>query len=50
MTATVSKGKMISLEYTLKLDNNQIVETNVGEAPLTYTQGDHQIVHGSNLR
>jgi FKBP-type peptidyl-prolyl cis-trans isomerase SlyD len=46
MTATVSKGKMISLEYTLKLDNNQIVETNVGKAPLTYTQGAHQIVHG----
>jgi hypothetical protein len=23
MTATVSKGKMISLEYTLKFDNNQ---------------------------
>jgi FKBP-type peptidyl-prolyl cis-trans isomerase SlyD len=46
MTATVSKGKMISLEYTLKLDNNQVVETNVGKAPLTYTQGAHQIVRG----
>ena len=38
MTATVSKGKTISLEYTLKLDNSLIVETNVGEGPLTYTQ------------
>ena len=46
MTATVSKGKRISLEYTLTLDNNQIVETNVGKAPLTYTQGAHQVVHG----
>jgi FKBP-type peptidyl-prolyl cis-trans isomerase 2 len=46
MTATVSKGKTISLEYTLKLDNSLIVETNVGEGPLTYTQGAHQIVHG----
>jgi len=46
MTATVSQGKMISLEYTLKLDNNQIIETNVGKAPLTYTHGAHQIVRG----
>ena len=46
MTAIVSKGKRISLEYTLKLDNNQVVETNVGQAPLTYTQGAHQIVRG----
>ena len=46
MTTTVSKGKKISLEYTLKLDNNEVVETNVGKAPLTYTQGAHQIVRG----
>jgi FKBP-type peptidyl-prolyl cis-trans isomerase 2 len=46
MMATASKGKTISLEYTLKLDNDQVVETNVGEAPLTYTQGAHQIVRG----
>ncbi|HKO31068.1 MAG TPA: peptidylprolyl isomerase [Nitrospiraceae bacterium] len=46
MTATVSKGKVISLEYTLKLDNNQVVDSNVGKAPLTYTQGAHQIVRG----
>ena len=46
MTTTVSKGKVIFLEYTLKLDNNQVVETNVGKAPLTYTQGAHQIVRG----
>ena len=46
MTATVSNGKVIALEYTLKLDNNQVVETNVGKAPLTYTQGAHQIIRG----
>jgi FKBP-type peptidyl-prolyl cis-trans isomerase SlyD len=46
MTATVTKGKIISLEYTLKLDNNQVVESNVGNPPLTYTQGAHQIVRG----
>jgi FKBP-type peptidyl-prolyl cis-trans isomerase SlyD len=46
MTATVSKGKVISLEYTLKLDDNQVVNTNVGKAPLTYTQGANQIIRG----
>jgi len=45
MTATVSKGKMISLEYTLKLDD-KVVDTNVGKAPLTYTQGAHKIIRG----
>ena len=46
MTETVSKGKMISLEYTLKLDDNQVVDTNVGKDPLTYTQGANQIIPG----
>jgi FKBP-type peptidyl-prolyl cis-trans isomerase SlyD len=46
MTATVSKGKVISLEYSLKLDDNQLVDTNVGKAPLTYTQGANQIIRG----
>ena len=46
MTETVSNGKVISLEYTLKLDDNQVVDTNVGKAPFTYTQGAHQIIRG----
>ena len=46
MTETVSKGKVISLEYTLKLEGNQVVDTNVGKDPLTYTQGTNQIVPG----
>jgi FKBP-type peptidyl-prolyl cis-trans isomerase 2 len=46
MTETVSKGKVISLEYTLKLEDNQVVDTNVGKDPLTYTQGANQIVPG----
>ena len=46
MTKTVSNGKVISLEYTLKLDDNQVVDTNVGKAPFTYTQGAHQIIRG----
>ena len=46
MTATVSKGKVISLEYSVKLDENQVVDTNVGKAPLTYTQGTNTIIRG----
>ena len=46
MTETVSNGKVISLEYTIKFDDNQVVETNVGKTPLTYTQGANQIIHG----
>lgn len=43
---TVSKGKVISLEYTLKLEDNQVLDTNVGKDPLTYTQGANQIIPG----
>jgi len=46
MTATVSKGKVVSLEYTLKLDEKQVVDTNVGKDPLNYTQGTNQIIRG----
>jgi len=46
MTATVSKGKLVSLEYTLKLDEKQVVDTNVGKDPLNYTQGTNQIIRG----
>lgn len=44
--ATVSNGKQVSLEYTLKLDDNTVLESNVGKEPLTYTQGAHEIVPG----
>jgi FKBP-type peptidyl-prolyl cis-trans isomerase SlyD len=46
MTDTVSKGKVIALEYTVKLEDNQVVDTNVGKDPLTYTQGANQIIPG----
>jgi FKBP-type peptidyl-prolyl cis-trans isomerase SlyD len=43
---TVSEGKLVSLEYTLKLDDQSVIDSNVGGAPLTYTQGSHRIVPG----
>src|SRR2546429_7542257 len=43
---TVSEGKVVSLEYTLTLDDTSVVESNVGKTPLTYTQGSHQVIPG----
>jgi FKBP-type peptidyl-prolyl cis-trans isomerase SlyD len=46
MNNTASSGKVISLEYTVKLEDGQVVDTNVGADPLTYTQGAKQIIPG----
>jgi len=46
MNESVSNGKVISLEYTLKLEDGQVVDSNVGQGPLTYTQGANQIIRG----
>jgi FKBP-type peptidyl-prolyl cis-trans isomerase SlyD len=43
---TVSAGKIVSIEYTLKLKDNSVVDTNVGSKPLTYIHGSHQIIPG----
>lgn len=43
---TVASGKEVSLEYTLKLSDNKVVDTNVGQDPLTYTQGSGQLISG----
>lgn len=42
----VTEGKEVSIEYTLRLDDESVVATNVGGDPLTYTHGAHQIVTG----
>ncbi|MEQ1848641.1 MAG: peptidylprolyl isomerase, partial [Nitrospira sp.] len=43
---TVSNGKQVSLEYTMKLDDQSVVDTNVGGEPLKVTQGKHELVPG----
>ena len=40
----VADGKQVSIEYTLTLPDKTEVESNVGEEPLTYTQGSEQIL------
>lgn len=44
--AVVSKGKHVSLEYTLKLNEKDVLESNVGGEPMTYVQGAEEIVPG----
>jgi FKBP-type peptidyl-prolyl cis-trans isomerase SlyD len=43
---TISDGKTISIEYTLTLEDKKVLDTNVGNAPLNFTQGSHQIIPG----
>ncbi len=43
---TVSDGKTVSMEYTLTLENKDVIDTNVGREPLKFTQGSHQIIPG----
>ncbi len=43
---TVSPDKEVSIEYTLKLDDQTVVDSNVGADPLTYIHGSHHIIPG----
>jgi FKBP-type peptidyl-prolyl cis-trans isomerase 2 len=42
----IADGLKVSLEYTLTLSDKTVVDSNVGRAPLSYIQGEHQIVPG----
>ncbi len=42
----VEDGKRVSVEYTLRLDDQSVVESNVGKPPLQYTHGSHEIIPG----
>ncbi len=42
----VSAGKQVSIEYTLKLEDKSVVDSNVGAEPLTFIQGSHNIIPG----
>lgn len=50
METTVENGKTISLEYTLKLENDAVFDTNVGGNPLTFVHGSEQIIPGLEKR
>ena len=43
---TITAGKKVTIEITLKLADQSVVFSNVGSKPLTITQGDQQVVRG----
>ena len=42
----VKTGSTVSLEYTLSDDKGKMIESNKGKEPLSYTQGQGQIIPG----
>lgn len=41
---TIEHGSTVRIEYTLKDDTGAVLDTNKGGSPITYTQGDQQII------
>ncbi|MGC8697775.1 MAG: FKBP-type peptidyl-prolyl cis-trans isomerase [Halothiobacillus sp.] len=42
----VSDNTVVAIEYTLKNDAGDVVDSSVGHAPLTYLHGHHNIISG----
>ncbi|MGW4119763.1 FKBP-type peptidyl-prolyl cis-trans isomerase [Nocardia sp. NPDC004711] len=42
----IAADKVVSIEYTLKADDGEVLDTSVGEAPLVYLHGADNIVPG----
>lgn len=42
----IEKGKTVSFEYTLTLEDKEVIDTNVGADPLVFTHGSSQIIPG----
>lgn len=43
-TTVIENGNSVSVEYTLKLDDGTVVDTNVDGDPMTYKQGGNEIL------
>lgn len=43
---TVADNVVVSMDYTLRLDNGEIVDSSEGRGPLEYLQGHSQIIPG----
>lgn len=43
---SIEAGSKVSLEYTLRDDEGKVLDSNKGRSPLTYVQGEQQIVPG----
>jgi FKBP-type peptidyl-prolyl cis-trans isomerase 2 len=42
----IEKGSKVQLEYTLTIDDGRVLDSNKGQEPLTFTQGQQQIIPG----
>jgi FKBP-type peptidyl-prolyl cis-trans isomerase SlyD len=42
----VAEGMKVTIEYKLILPDKSVADSNVGQAPFSYTQGAHEIVPG----
>jgi FKBP-type peptidyl-prolyl cis-trans isomerase SlyD len=43
---TITEGSKVTLEYTLALSDQTVVESNIGKEPISYTQGNREILPG----
>jgi FKBP-type peptidyl-prolyl cis-trans isomerase SlyD len=43
---TVEDGVVVSLDYTLRLDDGEVIDTSSGREPLVFLQGQGQIIPG----
>ncbi|MBI4588923.1 MAG: peptidylprolyl isomerase [Candidatus Rokubacteria bacterium] len=46
VSPVIETGSTVQLEYTLKDDGGKVLESNRGRGPLTFTQGEQQIIPG----
>ncbi len=46
VSPAIENGSMVQLEYTLKDDGGKVLDSSKGKGPLTYTQGQQQIIPG----
>jgi len=44
--AAIANGSKVQLEYTLTIDDGKVLDSNTGREPLTFTQGQQQIIPG----
>jgi len=40
----ITEGSKVSLEYTLNVEGGEVVDSNSGDDPLVYTQGNNEII------
>ena len=45
-TLAITHGSKVTLEYTLALPDRTVVESNVGREPISYTQGNSEVLPG----